>query len=223
MNTLTLALTVAAISFHSSFAQDQDYRDTFNVARSDWSITGKNDFFPLQPGYRLEFKGGKTDLRFTVLDQTKVIDGVTCRVIEEYQTESGKLVEISMNFFAYNKKTNDVYYFGEDVDNYKDGKIVNHDSAWRSGVDGARYGLFMPAKPRVGDRFYQEIAPNAKDRIQIESITETVTTKLGQYKNCVKFAETTPLEPGVTDYKRYAPGVGMVQDGELKLVKIHKP
>jgi hypothetical protein len=27
------------------------------------------------------------------------------------------------------------------------------------------------------------------------------------------------LEPGVTDYKYFAPGIGMVQDGKLKLVK----
>jgi hypothetical protein len=34
--------------------------------------------------------------------------------------------------------------------------------------------------------------------------------------------ETTPLEPGVKEYKYYAAGVGLVQDGSLKLVKYGK-
>jgi hypothetical protein len=35
----------------------------------------------------------------------------------------------------------------------------------------------------------------------------------------LKLKETTPLEPAVTDYKYYAPGIGLVQDGKLKLMK----
>ena len=33
---------------------------------------------------------------------------------------------------------------------------------------------------------------------------------------------STPLEPGEKEYKCYAPGVGLVQDGSLKLVKYGK-
>jgi len=35
----------------------------------------------------------------------------------------------------------------------------------------------------------------------------------------LKIAETTPLEPGVREYKYYARGIGLIQDGSLKLVK----
>jgi hypothetical protein len=57
------------------------------------------------------------------------------------------------------------------------------------------------------------------DRVEIISLTDTVRTPAGEFKNCLKVKETTPLEAGVTDYKYYAPGIGMVQDGALKLVK----
>jgi hypothetical protein len=57
------------------------------------------------------------------------------------------------------------------------------------------------------------------DRVEIVGIGETVKTPAGEFTNCVKLKETTPLQPFVTDYKYYAPGVGMVQDGILKLVK----
>ena len=57
------------------------------------------------------------------------------------------------------------------------------------------------------------------DRVEIISLTYTVRTPAGELKNCLKVKETTALEAGVTDYKYYAPGIGMVQDGVLKLVK----
>lgn len=210
------------VTMHTSLPlQNQTYQDKFQVEKSKLQTTGNNAYFPLKPGMKLEFEGGKTHLNFTVLKKTEKIDGVTCRVIEEYETENGKLIEISRNFFAVDPTTNDVYYFGEDVDNYKDGKIISHDSAWRSGVKGAKFGLFMPGAPKVGQRFYQELAPKvAQDRIEIASTTASVKTKAGLFDNCVRFDETTPMEPGVTDFKLYAKGVGMVQDGEMKLIKV---
>ena len=60
------------------------------------------------------------------------------------------------------------------------------------------------------------------DRVEIVSISERVKTPAGEYTNCVKVKETTPLQPFVTDYKYYAPGIGIVQDGVLKLVKFGK-
>ena len=61
------------------------------------------------------------------------------------------------------------------VDNYKDGKIINHESAWRAGEQGARFGLMIPARPKVGDKFYQEIAPKvALDRVEVVSVDQTV-------------------------------------------------
>jgi len=81
------------------------------------------------------------------------VDGVEVGVLEERETKDGKLVEVSRNFFATDKTTGDVDYFGEDVDNYKDGRIVDHESAWRSGEKGARFGLMIPGRPKKGDRF----------------------------------------------------------------------
>ena len=106
------------------------------------------------------------------------------------------------------------------MDIYQDGKVVSQAGAWLSGVNGARFGLFVPGQPTLNARYYQEVAPGAAmDRVEIVSLTATVRTPAGEFKNCLKFMETTPLEPGVTDYKYFAPGIGMVQDGKLKLVK----
>jgi hypothetical protein len=81
----------------------------------------------------------------------------------------------------------------------------------------------MPGRASLKARHYQEIAPKAAmDRAEIVSLSETVTTPAGEFENCLKAEETTPLEPGVREYKYYAPNIGLVQDGALKLVKYGK-
>lgn len=57
----------------------------------------------------------------------------------------------------------------------------------------------------------------AMDRSRIVSITDTLLTPSGKYTGVLLSEETTQIEPG-KEYKRYAPGIGLVQDGDLKLV-----
>ena len=105
------------------------------------------------------------------------------------------------------------------MDIYKNGKVSAHDGSWLSGVDGARFGLMMPAVPLLGARYHQEVAPKvAMDRAEIVGVTETFKTPAGEYKSCLKTKETTPLEPDVAS-KHYAPGIGLIQDSGLKLVR----
>lgn len=192
----------------------------FPIDKQELASTGRNPHFILEPGHYLVLRKGDVELTITVLNETKMVDGVQTRVVEERETKAGKLFEISRNYFAISKRTNNVFYFGEDVDIYKDGKVVSHSGAWLSRVNGARFGLFIPGQPSVNARYYQEVAPGvAMDRVEIISLTDTVKTPAGEFKNCLKIKETTPLEPRVTDYKYYAPRIGMVQDGALKLVK----
>ena len=192
----------------------------FPVTKDELASTGRNSYFILEPGYTLVYEGGGKHLTITVLDETKVVDGVETRVIEERELEAGKLIEVSRNYYAISKQTNDVFYFGEDVDMYKNGKVVNHDGSWLAGVKDAKFGMMMPGKVLLNARYYQEIARKvAMDRSEIASMTETVQTPAGEFTNCVKVVETTPLEPFITEYKYYAPGIGLVQDGKLKLVK----
>jgi len=211
------ALAVAGVA--SVLAQDADTRpftDTFLVDMKDLSSTGVNPYFNLEPGYRLVYAGtdeGKSkELVITVLDETKKIGDVETRVVEERETTDGKETELSRNYFAICKKTNSVYYFGEDAG-----------GAWLSGENGARFGLMMPGTVLVGSRYCQEIAPGkAMDRAEHVSMTESLETPAGKFENVLKVEETTPLEPGDKEYKYYAAGVGLIKDGALKLVSYGK-
>lgn len=214
-----LVATVAGGSMRGAGQSASAWRDRFDVNKADLLPTGTNSYIKMQPGRILKLTHGKDTLTVTILPGTEVIDGVTTGVLEERETKNGKVVEVSRNFMATHTTTGDVYYFGEDVDNYKNGKITNHESAWRAGTNGARFGLMIPAKPTVGDKFYQEVAPKvAMDRVEVVSTNETVKTAAGTFEHCVHLRETTPLEHGVS-HKYYATGIGIIKDDEFELAE----
>ena len=72
-------------------------------------------------------------------------------MIEEKDFEDGELVERTLDYFAQHKDGS-VYYFGERVDDYEDGKVVGHKGQWLSGEGKNRHGVFMPAQPVVAQR-----------------------------------------------------------------------
>ena len=225
---LTFFITLGLLSYHTVTRTTEQRRSDgwaaeFAVQKSELAHTGRNPYFILEPDYQSVFEGGTERLIITVLDETKMVDGVETRVVEERETNDGKLVEVSRNYFAISQRDHSVYYFGEDVDIYKNDKVINHEGAWLAGTGGAKFGLMMPGQPTLRARFYQEIAPKvALDRVEIVGLNETVKTPVAEFKSCLKVEETTPLEPGVREYKYYAPEVGLVQDGTLKLVKYGK-
>ena len=226
MKTTLLALmvcfaAVAAPAAGSSPAKG--FTDSFNLDKGDLSATGRNRYFVLEPGFQLVLEGtegGKTTvLTITVLNDTKVVDGVETRVVEEKETVNGQTAEISRNYFAISRKTSDVFYFGEDVDVYKGGKVVDHEGAWLSGVNGARFGLMIPGTPLLGARYQQEVAPKvAMDRAEVISLSETLQTHAGKFEQCLKTEESSALERG-KGYKHYAPSIGLILDANLMLTK----
>jgi hypothetical protein len=144
---------------------------------------------------------------------------VEALVVEDRDYENSKLTEVTLDYFAQDDD-GIVYYLGEDVDEYKGGRIVSHGGAWLWGKDTPHPGVLMPAHPRVGDRFQAEDVPHVtREKDEVVSVSETVTVPAGTYTNCVKIKEQT--SDGDTEYKFYAPGVGCVRevesDGELVL------
>ena len=206
----------------ASRADDAGWRRSFEVDRKNLGTEGRNPYFPLTPGLKIHLSDGEETVVFSVLDETKVVDGVVTRVVEEYETEKGELVEISRNYFAIDKTNGDVYYFGEDVDIYEDGKVASHDGAWLAGRDGVKFGLIMPGKPTLGDRFYLEDAPGAVERVEIKDLDAKLETPLRRFDRVVYIEENDVLDGGKS-HKWYAPGIGMVGDDEMRAIKIEEP
>lgn len=55
------------------------------------------------------------------------------------------------------------------------------------------------------------------DRSEVISTAERLRIHEVNFENCLKIEETTPLEPKTKEYKHYAKGIGLIQDGQLSL------
>jgi len=206
----------------SGAEQIKKWTDSFNLENCTFSTVGRNRFFSLEPGHQLVLQSDEEKVVITVLDKTKMIGGVRTRVIEEREEKDGQLAEVSRNFFAICKEHGDVFYFGEEVDDYKEGKVVGHGGAWRADEPDSKAGIIMPGTILLGARHYQEISPKAMDRAEIIADDVTMKTPAGTFKNCIRVEETSGLDPDERCYKTYAPGVGLIQDEDLLLVRYTK-
>jgi hypothetical protein len=213
--------TIAAEA--SKTRENRKWTNSFGQENCTFSTTGRNRFFILEPGYQLVLESGEEKVVITVLNETKTIGNIETRVVEEREEENGQLKEVSRNFFAICKEHGDVFYFGEEVDDYKDGRIVSHSGSWRVDEKDSNAGIIMPGTVLLGARHYQEIAPNAMDRAEIISDNVTMKTPAGTFKHCIKVEETSGLNPNDKCYKTYAPGIGLIQDEDLMLTKYSKP
>lgn len=198
-------------------SEARKWTDTFHLEDCTFASTGRNRFFILRPGHQLVLESATEKVVITVTKETREIGGVQTRVVEEREEEHGKLKEVSRNFFAICKRHGDVFYFGEEVDDYEDGTIVRHSGAWRADEKDSRAGIIMPGTVLLGARHYQEIAPNAQDRAEIVADDVTMKTPAGTFQHCIRVEETSGLDPDEKCYKTYAPGVGLIQDEDLVL------
>jgi hypothetical protein len=223
---MLVAVALAVLGLATPIGTDDEptFTETFRADSCKLRSHGRNDFFPPVPGYCLllegEDEGESVKVLIKVLKKRRTVDGVGCRVVRETEWVNDGLADVPWNYYAFCRKHRGVFYYGEDVDIYEDGEVVSHEGAWLAGVNGAKRGLMMPGYPLVGSRYYQEMAPGvAMDRAEHKSVTTTLATPAGEFENCLLVEETTPLEPGETSVKVYAPGVGMVQDDALLLVE----
>jgi hypothetical protein len=194
---------------------------------ADFSTNITNPLFPLSSLGTKVFEGQDTDpdtgelidtqLESVVLGKSRKVAGVQVLVLEEKAFADGELVERALDFFAQHQDGT-VYYFGESVDNYENGKLVDHDGSWLAGKNGAEPGIIMPADPFVGQTFNQENAPGvAEDQSRVLALDENVKTPAGKFKGCAKFEDTNPLEsPPPSEFKWFCPGVGLVRDEDAE-------
>jgi hypothetical protein len=180
-----------------------------------------NPWFPLTPGTTLIYRGVKDgeparDI-VTVTKRTKLIQGVRCTVVRDLLYLNGKLAERTSDWYAQDANGN-VWYYGEATAELDPkGRVKNTEGSWQSGIHGARAGIFMPAKPRVGESFRQEyFKGQAEDHFQILSLNASVKVPYTSSKHALLTKEWTPLEPDVLDHKLYVRGIGNVKEETVK-------
>jgi hypothetical protein len=156
-----------------------------------------------------EEEGESLRIEATLLPDAKPIDwdgGSTDAVVSQFLAfTDGDLAETAYDFFTQDDAGN-VWYFGEDVFNYEDGKLKDTEGTWLAGKDGPP-GLIMPADPQVGDIYRPENIPDfVFEEVIVTSNTETVDGPSGPIPGTLKVTET--LMDGSAEFKNWAPGYG---------------
>ena len=186
------------------------YNPIINAA--DFSPVVSNKYCTLKlgmkAGYEQVTSKGLTLKQIDVAGDTKSVMGITTLVVRQREWLNGRLLEDARGWVAQDKHGN-VWYFGEAVNYYRDGKPVHHDSSWEAGVDGAKPGILMFNEPKIGASYRREYhAGRAEDRGTVIAVGMSVTVPQGPFfQNCVHIREWSPLKEAKSSTNITAPAL----------------
>jgi hypothetical protein len=194
------------------------------------NLTSPNPWFPLAVGNRKVFESEEETTTIEVTDKTKLIERVTCIVVNDVVSVDGVPLEDTDDWLAQ-RKDGTIDYCGESVRDFEtfegddpmEPELVSREGSFKVGRDGDKSGTLFPGAPAVGQAFRQEwSAGNAEDAAVVISTTygygsdpeldafvpQELAELLCPDHDCVVLAEFTPLDPGVVERKYFAPGIG---------------
>jgi hypothetical protein len=191
-----------------------------------YSASVDNEFFPLKIGTTFHYSSpdGSQRADVAVTDEQTEVLGVICTVVETREYEGSALVELTRDSYAQDSG-GAVWYFAEDTRSYYADGSESSAGSWTAGVDDAEAGVVMPGDPKPGEPYRVEYYKgHAEDMAQIVRLDGTADVPYGSFGNVVVIRITSPLEPGVVQYRYYANGVGLVLQEEgasrLELVDV---
>lgn len=196
------------------------------------NLTNPNPYYPLAIGNMWEYESEDEVSRVVVLDETKLIEGVTCIVVNDVveNDEGGK--EDTNDWIAHRKDGTE-FYCGEESKDFETFpgdmpqifELVSIEGSFKAGRDGDLPGVLFLFEPTVGTTYRQEYSlGNAEDAATVLSINysygndpeldEFVPEDLadimcGDNSDCVVTGEFTPIEPDVYERKYYAKDIGL--------------
>jgi hypothetical protein len=174
------------------------------------ALGGQNSWYPLVPGTQTLRDGSitrgsrklKHQLRVTVTDVVKEVDGVQTVAVLDQDIDSGQVGEASLDYLAQDKFGN-VWYLGSYTELYEGGQYVNSVDAWLAGKKGAKPGVWMMADPKEGMKYVQMHNSRETIRSEVDKVDDRKCVPFKCFKSLVI------LEDG-SEFKYYGPGVGHI-------------
>jgi hypothetical protein len=219
MAAATVALASGALTACGGSSSDSPAAASAPAPRLDASdyantATDRNRFFPLKPGYQSVRLGkvnrGSRRLAHrrvtTVTDVFKTIAGVKAVAILDQDFDGGQIAEQALDYLAVDRRGT-VHYLGSYTEAYEGGQFVNANDGWLAGVKGAKAGIYMLARPRVGSPAYTQEDQPGSDPTIAKVVRSGVRT-------CVPFKcykGVLVIEEGGSENKYFAPGVGGIK------------
>jgi hypothetical protein len=196
------------------------------------SISITNPLFPISSlqsailNGRVDGKPFRTET--TLLPDTRVIewtDGQCVKVAVSQYTAylDGRLDEVALDYYAQ-ADDGSVWYFGEDVHNYKNGVIADTAGTWLAGKEGPA-AMIMPGAPQVGQVHRPENIPGLVfEEVAVAAIARTVTGPQGTIAGALVSRELH--DDGTFSDKTFAPGYGEFRSahtGDLEALALAVP
>ncbi len=172
-----------------------------------------NPLFPVSQQASVLMLGEVDGLPFrtevTLLAETRIIEWEGQRVevaVSQYSAYlDGRITEVALDLYAQ-ADDGSVWYFGEDVFDFRDGAIVVTEGTWLAGRDGPA-AMIMPGDPQVGDVYRPENAPGfVFEEVTIAAVGQTLEGPLGRIEGGITADELHA--DGSHEEKIFAPGYG---------------
>jgi hypothetical protein len=145
----------------------------------------------------------------TLLPFTRIVEWEGQRVetlVSQYMAYlDGRIQEVAYDLYAQ-ADDGSVWYFGEDVSDFRGGAIVTKEGTWLAGKD-APAAMIMPAHPAVGDVYRTENSPGfAFEEVTVTAVDRTLEGSIDPISG-VLVARELHMD-GKTEAKEFAPGYG---------------
>jgi hypothetical protein len=173
-----------------------------------------NPLFPIS-GLRSAILSGTVDdkpfhTQTTLLPETRIIEWSEGQQVETLVSQyvaylDGRIEEVALDYYAQ-ADDGSVWYFGEDVFNYKDGYIADTDGTWLAGKEGPP-AMIMPGDPKVGDVYRPENIPGLVfEEVRVKAVDRRVAGPHGLLEGAIVAGELH--QNGTREDKTFAPGYG---------------
>jgi hypothetical protein len=149
----------------------------------------------------------------TLLPYTRIVEwnGIRIETLVSQYTAflDGRIQEVAFDLYAQ-ADDGSVWYFGEDVSDFKDGLIFSKEGTWLAGKDGPP-NMIMPGKPKVGDVFRAENMPGiAFEEVTLTSVDNTIDGPLGPITGVVTGSELH-MDGKTLSEKNFGPSYGEIR------------
>jgi hypothetical protein len=197
------------------------------VQPSELSSNVTNRFLPMPVGaswaIEAETDAGLERIEVSITADERHVWGVDALVARDTVYLDGAIVEDTWDWFAQDGDGN-VWYLGEETQEYENGVAGSRAGSWEAGVDGALPGIVMLAEPTLGTSYRQEYYQGeAEDYGTVMALDESVSVAAGDFEHCIQIRERSVVDPELDELKVYCEGVGNVlveeEDAREELVE----
>jgi hypothetical protein len=190
-----------------------------------------NPLFPVSAQASVLMLGHVEGKRFrtevTLLPYTRIIEwngqAIETAVSQYVAYLGGEIQEVAYDHYAQ-ADDGSVWYFGEDVSDFKGGVIITTEGTWLAGKDGPP-AMIMPGHPKVGDVYRTENAPGLVfEQVTVKATDKVLDGPLGSVQGGLVARELHA--DGATEDKLFAPGYGefsTAEGGDLEALALAVP